>query len=236
MAAWLVLGAQFMVKDPSLKGQLPDGEEASDNRSKSPESSSLSLSQALRTRRFFMLCLAYFTVFFCTCVVVIHVAPFTLDLGQTPATAALVLAVIGGASIAGRFILGTIGDKTGSKRALVICFSLFILVFVWLQFTHQLWQLFLFAVFYGFAHGGFYALISPAVAEAFGLRSHGLIFGCIVFVASVGGALGPLLAGYIFDVSNSYNLAFLLLLGFSAAGCVAMLFSGSGKWLKMNVK
>jgi MFS family permease len=173
-----------------------------------------------------MLCASYFTVFFCTCIVVIHVAPFTLDLGQSASTGALMLAVIGGASIAGRFMLGSMGDRTGSRRALLVCFIIFILVFVWLQFTQQLWQLFLFAVFYGFAHGGFYALISPVVAEAFGLRSHGLIFGCIVFVASVGGALGPVVAGYIFDVSESYNLAFLLLLASAGLGFAAMLGSG----------
>jgi MFS family permease len=226
IAACLIIGAQFLVKDPSLKRQLPDGQEPSKDATKYPETPSLSLSQAMHTRRFYMLCLSYFTVFFCTCVIVIHVAPFTLDLGHTAATGALMLAVIGAASIAGRFFMGALGDRTGSKRALLMCFIIFIMVFIWLQFTHQLWQLFLFGVFYGFAHGGFYALISPAVAEAFGLRSHGLIFGCIVFVASIGGALGPVLAGYIFDVSDSYNLAFLLLLGFSTAGFAAMLASG----------
>ena len=106
---------------------------------------------------------------------------------------------------------------------------IFILVFVWLQFAQLLWQLFLFAVVYGFAHGGFYALISPVVAEFFGLRSHGLIFGSIVFVSSIGGALGPLAAGYIFDLSSSYHAAFLLVLAFSAMGFIAILVSGSGE-------
>jgi MFS family permease len=226
IAACLVLGAQFLVKDPSQKGQFPDGQEPVNGLKKYPDTPNLSLSQAMHTRRFFTLCLAYFAVFFCTCIVVIHIVPYTIDRGYTVSSGALVLAVIGGASIAGRFFMGTTGDRAGSKTALLFCFILFILVFAWLQFAQQLWQLFLFAVVYGFAHGGFYALISPAVAEAFGLRSHGLIFGCIVFVSSVGGALGPILAGYIFDVSSSYHVAFLLLLGFAAIGFISMLASG----------
>lgn len=229
VAACLVLGAQFLVRDPSQKKQFPDGQKPVKRLDKSPELPNMSLGEAVRTRRFLTLCLAYFTVFFCTCVMVVHIVPYAIDLGHTAASSALVLSVIGGASIAGRFILGTIGDKTGSKRALLLCFMIFILVFIWLQFSQQLWQLFLFAAFYGFAHGGFYALISPVVAEFFGLRSHGVIFGSIVFVSSIGGALGPLVAGFIFDLSSSYYFAFLLLLGLAVIGFVSILASGSGK-------
>jgi cyanate permease len=47
-------------------------------------------------------------------------------------------------------------------------------------------------------------------------------------VSSVGGALGPLVAGFIFDLSSSYQAAFLLVLAFSAIGFVSILASGSG--------
>jgi MFS family permease len=227
MAVCLVLGAQFLVRDPSQKKQFPDGKAPVNRLDKPAVTLNMSLREAAHTRRFLTLCVAYFAVFFCSQVIVVHIVPYAVDLGYTASSSALVLAVIGGASIAGRFIMGTVGDRTGSKRALLLCFLIFILVFVWLQFAHQQWQLFLFAVFYGFAHGGFYALISPIVAEFFGLRSHGLIFGCIVFVSSIGGALGPLAAGYIFDVSASYHIAFLILLAFSAIGFVSILASGS---------
>jgi cyanate permease len=48
------------------------------------------------------------------------------------------------------------------------------------------------------------------VAELFGLRSHGLIFGVFAISVSWGGAMGPLLTGYLFDVTNSYQMAFQL--------------------------
>jgi MFS family permease len=227
MASCLVLGAQFLVKDPSRRKQFPDGQKPVNGSNEHIDTLNISLNEAIHTRRFCMLCLAYFTVFFCTSVVVIHIVPFTSDLGYTTSSGALVLAVIGGASIAGRFIMGTLGDRTGNKRALLICFLVFVLAFVWLQFPQRLWQLFLFAIVYGFAHGGFYTLISPVVAEFFGLRFHGSIFGFIVFVSSIGGALGPLAAGFIFDLSSSYHFAFLALLALSVIGFISILASGS---------
>ena len=51
---------------------------------------------------------------------------------------------------------------------------------------------------------------SPLVARLFGLGSHGLIFGTIGFALMIGAATGPLLAGYLFDVINSYQMAFLV--------------------------
>jgi MFS family permease len=159
----------------------------------------------------------------------LDIVPYTVDLGYSTSFSALILAVIGGTSIAGRFVLGTIGDRTGKKRAILLSFIILIMAFIWLQVTERLWQLFVFAVVYGFAHGGFYALISPVVAEFFGLRSHGLIFGVIVFVSSIGGASGPLVAGNIYDLSASYNIAFLILMELSLIGFISVLISGSNE-------
>jgi MFS family permease len=61
-------------------------------------------------------------------------------------------------------------------------------------------------------------------AELFGTRAHGYLFGIVNFAGTVGGALGPLVAGRIFDVSQSYQWAFLLLAIFSAAGMVLLAF------------
>ncbi len=71
-------------------------------------------------------------------------------------------------------------------------------------------MLYLFAVVYGFAHGGFFVLMSPWIAELCGLRSHGAIFGIVLFGGTIGGAIGAVLSGYIFDVTASYQLASLV--------------------------
>ena len=55
------------------------------------------------------------------------------------------------------------------------------------------------------------------------MRSHGAIFGIVVFCGTLGGAIGPVLAGSVFDVLGSYQVAFGILAGFSALGLLLML-------------
>jgi MFS family permease len=140
----------------------------------------------------------------------VHVVPYGIDLGIPMGSAATVLAAIGGVSIAGRVIMGGAGDRLGARLAISVCFPVMAATLVWLQFSRELWMLYLFAIVYGFVHGGFFALLSPLVAELFGLGSHGAIFGTILFSAAIGASVGPFLVGYIFDVTSSYQLGFLI--------------------------
>ena len=89
------------------------------------------------------------------------------------------------------------------RRALGISFVILRASFVLLQSAESTWMLFLFAVVYGFAHGGFFTVMSPTLAEFFGTGSHGVIFGIVLFSGSIGGAIGTLLAGPLFDTSGS---------------------------------
>jgi MFS family permease len=72
---------------------------------------------------------------------------------------------------------------------------------------------------YGIAHGGFYTAISPMVAEFFGIKAHGALFGIVVFSGTFGGALSPFLAGYIFDITGGYSLAIWMNTLVGALGC-----------------
>lgn len=79
-------------------------------------------------------------------------------------------------------------------------------------------MLYLFAIFYGVAHGGFYTVISPIVADLFGIRAHGFLFGIVAFSGNVGGSIGPLITGYIFDITGGYMIAFWICALMSAIG------------------
>jgi MFS family permease len=71
-------------------------------------------------------------------------------------------------------------------------------------------MLFLFGALFGFGHGGIATMESPIVATVFGMRAHGVILGVVFFCDTLGGAIGPFLAGYAFDVTRSYGFAFWL--------------------------
>ncbi len=77
------------------------------------------------------------------------------------------------------------------------------------------------AAVFGLGFGGFVSSMSSLAAQLFGVRSHGVIFGVATFGATIGGGLGPLMAGAIFDSRASYSLAFVI----SGLLCVGAFFS-----------
>jgi MFS family permease len=107
-------------------------------------------------------------------------------------------------------VLGSTGDRVGNRLTAIFCFVSISATLFWLSATTGIWPLYTFAIIYSLGYGGFVALQSPMVAELFGLGSHGVIMGSIAFGSTIGGAVGPVLSGYLFDLTNSYSQAFLL--------------------------
>lgn len=177
---------------------------------------SLTLDQAAHTLQLWTLCLVNLTVVFCLMSILVHIVPHARDIGVSPARSAGVLSTIGGVSMVGRFLTGMSIDRIGSKRAMVVCFGMLIAGLLWLQVAANTWMLYLFAGVYGLAHGGFFTAISPIVAEFFGIGSHGALFGLVAFFGTAGGAFGPILAGYVYDVTGSYALYFWLITALTA--------------------
>ena len=212
--------AQLFRRDPAQMGQLADGEEKGDAGRSGLVEAGLSLREAMHLRQFWTVCAAYLCVVFWVQTIMVHIVPHAEDMGISPAKAASVLSTIGGVSIAGRLVMGKVGDKIGHERAMIICLLPVAGALFWLQIAKNLWMLYLFAAVYGLGHGGFFALISPLIAQFFGTRSHGAIFGIVIAVGAIGGAIGPLLAGYMFDVTGSYRLPFLIVAGLSIAALI----------------
>ena len=74
----------------------------------------LDLKQAVRTRQFWLISMAKLADWYCLFTIIIHVVPHGIDQGLEPATAAIVLSVIGGCSILGRLVLGAGFDYLGT--------------------------------------------------------------------------------------------------------------------------
>jgi len=201
--------AWFLRRDPRAMGLLPYGAGEAKKWPAGPVEAGLTLRQARRTRQFWILCSIYTLVVFFSQTILVHIDPHTADLGFSTAAAANALALVGGASILGRFLMGLVGDRLGNRTGIFICFAIIMAALIWLLFARQLWMVYFFAGVYGFAHGGFFALISPMVAELFGLRAHGVIFGIVLAGGAVGGAIGPLVAGRLFDIMGSYTWSFI---------------------------
>ena len=214
----MVIAAQVMRRDPQEFGLRALGDELSSSLKSDHSECVLTLREAIVTQPFWILCLAKLSDMFCLFTIVTHIVSHGIDQGLTPAASVMVLSAIGGCSILGRILLGGTYDRLGAKRSLIVCFSMLLISFVLLQLSGDPRLLFLFALIYGIAHGGFFAVASPSVADYFGTRDHGIIFGIVFFVGTLGGTVGPLLAGRIFDLTGSYEIAFFLLTGFAVFG------------------
>ncbi|MFC2021746.1 MFS transporter [Chloroflexota bacterium] len=204
----LILAAQFLKRDPSAIGQLPDGNSEAKQEDLPSEAWGFSLQEAVHTRQFWMLFALLFCFGFGVMAIMTHIVPHATDIGISTIIAASILATIGGLSIVGRIGIGSVSDKIGVRLSLVIGFSIVSVALLWLQLARELWMLYLFAIVFGFGTGGIAALESPLTAELFGLRAHGAVLGATVFGATIGAAIGSFLTGYMFDITNSYYSAF----------------------------
>jgi MFS family permease len=204
----VVVIARFLKRDPGQVGESPYGDGGDTEEHSVSAGEDFSPGKAARTAQFWMFVAALFCYGFCFFSIQVHLAPYLTDLGISAATAATVLAIVGGATIVGQLGLGSAADKLGFKRAFLIGVILITLAAIMLMFGRELWAFILLAVFLGLAFGDCSTVESPMAAWLFGLASHGVILGFLAFSFTVGAAIGPLLFGYIFDITGSYQIAF----------------------------
>ncbi|MFH1030987.1 MAG: MFS transporter [Chloroflexota bacterium] len=219
IAVGIAICASFLRRDPSEKGLEPYGISEKDKRHRNVDFG-YTLRQALHSKVLWITCAVYFMIWYATQSVIVHIVPHSLDLKMSPIKAAGILSLIGAASLIGRLVIGGTLDRIGSRRALILALCLLVSSLAWLLIAEQTWMLYLFVPVYGFAHGGFFTLMSPLIGELFGIRSHGSIFGILLFVGQSGGAIGPLISGHIFDVTGSYQVAFTILFIASVVGLI----------------
>lgn len=208
-AAIILLAALAMNRPPERR--TPEGAPAG-------PAPGATLAEARRGRAFWTLCALQFLFFPTLITVPVHIVVHGRDLGLDAATAATLLSVSGAASVAGRLLIGGAIDRIGGRLAHMVCFAPLIAALVALALIRTPEPLFLAVAVYGFAHGGFFTVVSPTVAEYFGLGSHGAIFGAVLFFGTLGAAAGPVAAGWAFDATGAYTAAFATLAGAAALG------------------
>ena len=142
----------------------------------------------------------------------LHLPAHGADLGLSVPGSAGLVSIVGGASVAGRLVLGRALDAIGGRNAYLICLAGMVVALAGLAGFRNLALLYPTIALYGFCHGALFVVVSPTVAEYFGLSGHGAKFGRVLFAGSSLAWLGPILAGTLFDTTGSYFWAFIALL------------------------
>lgn len=134
-----------------------------------------------------------------------HVSAAARDLGVEPARAVALVGVIGVGSLVGRFAIGPLADRWGRTTTLMV-------MQVSLGASYALWygaqghaMLVLFALWFGLSYGSMVSLYPAICMDLFGPRSVSAIVGALYTAAALGNLLGPVMAGAMFDHSQSYE-------------------------------
>ncbi|MBM4324850.1 MAG: MFS transporter [Deltaproteobacteria bacterium] len=221
----LIVGlSQFLIRDPGRKGLSPYGSETVVAERPNLDLTGLSLREAIRTAQLWILFVLYVCAGFFVQVIIVHIVIHATELGISPVSAASVLSIVGVGSLVGRVIGGGVSDRFGNKPTITAALILMGTGFIWLLVARDLWMLYIFATIFGLAYGEILCMMSLLPAELFGLRSQGAILGIIMFASTIGGGMGPVVAGRIFDITGSYWIAFVICIALSVAGLIMVIF------------
>ena len=142
----------------------------------------------------------------------VHLVPYAVDIGITPTISAVALGLLGGFSVPGRIISGFIADRVGWKKIIILSLFGLALSVLLLSMLKAVWMLYCFVLFYGIFHGGRVAANVGILGEFFGMHSLGEIIGIVMAIGMLIGALAPYLAGFIFDITGSYFIDFMIVM------------------------
>ena len=198
--------------NPSEKGLYPDGMKGTTenkwNANPLSNTRDFTFKQALKTGQFWLL-LSLYAISALPFGIWVHLKAYMVSFGITEMTAATAIGLSGGAYTLGAIVISKFSDRTGRKWPLFISLLSMALMMLWLMKARQPWEFYLFSTITGFSWGAF-VLFPAIIADWFGTKFLGSICGMLDVGWGIGGATGPLLAGYIFDTTGSYELAIIM--------------------------
>jgi MFS family permease len=213
-AAFLPLGAMFRFSEPGLAGRS-GGLAVGDG---------WTLRQAMRTPHFWLLSLVYVFTGLGSFLVALHQLAFAVTMGFDKLYAAEVLGMGAFLSLPGVIVTGVISDHIGRELSAVITYGTSIIGVACAMFItgpEQHLLLWLHSCFFGLTWGARGPAITAKTADLFPGPHLGTILGAITIGTGIGAASGAWLAGFSFDLTGSYQVAFGLSIFFYMCGGVA---------------
>jgi MFS family permease len=196
-------------RSPESMGLLPDGEplpKTSDTKGSihPAEETNFSLQQTLRLRQFWLLSIATTFRVVCSSCVLVHFVPILVWRGLTEQRAAFFLAFIALLGMPAHLLIGWLGDRLNKTRLMASCMIIASLS-VYLLFSNTAeWQLWLALVLFTVVEGLF-PVTWATVGDFFGRSSFAKVRGSMSFLYMWGSVIGPVIAGAVYDRTQSYG-------------------------------
>jgi MFS family permease len=188
----------------------------------------LTLRQALRSHKFWILAVAFFLIAFALTAPTPNLENILKSFDFKLPQIGRITASFGLAVIAGRIVGGWMLDRIWAPACAFVI--LVIPAFgSWLLAGDVLTgQAALIAVLcIGFGAGFEFDLLAYLISRYFGQRNYGTIYGCFYTVIAFGGGLGPVVYGYAFDSTGTYANALLIGVGSVLTGAALLLLLGA---------
>lgn len=215
-----LIAASFFITDPAAVGLSVDGDPAdSDDAVQSSTSRTVdvargepdwTLAAARGSLSLWLFVLGFAVALITMTVPFVHLPGFAEDLGLPELTGAGSVSVIGLFALLGGVSLGTLADRLGHRRAMLVGLCAQIIAYAAFYFADGIGLLLGGAALFGVFYGSFVALFPALVADLYGLGHAGAIGGFIVGGGGLLGAWGPAAAGYLRDADGDFRRVFVL--------------------------
>ena len=217
VAVTLPLALGIIRTRPSEMGLFPDGDSAPnretvDDGRGGEEKKGFMLREALRTRAFWFIAIAFAFSNFANMGAFQAAASYFGDIGYPIATAASALGAVGFGSAVGKIFFGWLCDRMRANHVCSIGIALQlagVLLLLSVRADSSLLLIWGYALLLGLGVGAWLPTLSMLSSTNFGLLFYGAVFGALNMANSMGTATGPLFTGMMHDATGSYLGAFI---------------------------
>lgn len=211
------LSTAFVRNGPEDLGMLPDGGNGPvEQYITSKRSVDWTMSRALKSHEFWLIFGTFFLVWgLGQSTILAHQVAFVRDLGYSKVVGAVMLSLYGAVEVVGN-LSSFVADRFRRDAVFAVgALGLMASIFLLMQASgkeYGLWMLYGHSALFGFFNGLVGPVLSAIPADLFQGKNFGGINGLLMLGFGIGGALGPWLGGFIFDLSGTYTMVFYMVL------------------------
>ena len=213
-AGWLVIGIcgigiavadAFMLRDPHERSaEKPVSRQGL-------ISFITSYREVLQNKSFWLIGLAYSLVG-ATVIILFAFLPIyareTLQMSYAGSTRLVTMIALFG--FIGMYFLGSLSDKIGRLKIMLLCSTVMGLATLGLTFTSSFWSLYMLTALYGIGYGAVWPVYAAAASDYFPSGMAGGVVGLWTLIYGIGSIIGPILAGWLIDITGQFQEVFFM--------------------------
>ncbi|MBU0926517.1 MAG: OFA family MFS transporter [Spirochaetes bacterium] len=200
----------FFVNNPKT-GYVPEAPAlaAGRNRRKKLDGYNYTWRQMVKTPAFYLLWLMFALSSSAGVMMIGHLASIATTQANIP-NSAYIVSLLAISNASGRVGGGMLSDRIGRRNTMLIVFSTQLLNMLAFSFYTTEPLIILGTVVAGFSYGSLMSTFPSITSDNFGMKSYGANYGVLYTAWGVSGVLGPLIAGWAIDATDSYSLAYIV--------------------------